>query len=84
MNHSILSPEDIINSYNKFGEKFLIIDLSTITENQAKNVKYCKIKIKKENKEAPFIIINNIYVYIITTGDCKLLQDVKMHCLAIL
>lgn len=49
MNPSILDPVDVFNAYKKHGENFLIIDLSTIKENKAKSVKYCQLKIKKEN-----------------------------------
>ena len=62
MNPSILYPEDVFNAYNKHGEKFLIIDLSTIKENQAKTVKYCQLKIKKENgvEVVPIIKLFNL------------------------
>ena len=49
MNQSILYPEDVIKSYSIYGDDFIIIDLTTIKENQAKTVKYCQLKIKKEN-----------------------------------
>lgn len=64
MNPSILYPEDIISAYNKHGENFLIIDLSTIKENQAKITKYCQIKIKKENgvEVVPIIKLFNLSV----------------------
>jgi hypothetical protein len=62
MNPSILYPEDVFNAYNKHGENFLIIDLSTIKENQAKTVKYCQLKIKKENgvEVVPIIKLFNL------------------------
>ncbi len=62
MNQSILYPEDVFNAYNKHGESFLIIDLSTIKENQAKTVKYCQLKIKKENgvEVVPIIKLFNL------------------------
>lgn len=43
----IISPEEIFNAYNKYGEGFLIIDLNSIKENSGKTVKYIDIKIKK-------------------------------------
>lgn len=62
MNPSILYPEDVFNAYNKHGENFLIVDLSTIKENQAKTVKYCQLKIKKENgvEVVPIIKLFNL------------------------
>jgi hypothetical protein len=62
MNPSILYPEDVFNAYNKHGENFLIVDLSTIKENQAKTVKYCQLKIKKENgvEVVPIIKLFNV------------------------
>jgi hypothetical protein len=62
MNQSILYPEDVFNAYKKHGESFLIIDLSTIKENQAKTVKYCQLKIKKENgvEVVPIIKLFNL------------------------
>ena len=62
MNQSILYPEDIFNAYKKHKEAFLIIDLSTIKENQAKTVKYCQLKIKKENgvEVVPIIKLFNL------------------------
>lgn len=64
MNQSILYPEDIIKSYNLYGDDFITIDLSTIKENQAKTVKYCQIKIKKENGQlvVPIIKLINLTV----------------------
>jgi hypothetical protein len=64
MNQSILYPEDIIKAYNKHGEDFITIDLSTIKENQAKTVKYCQMKIKKENGQevVPIIKLMNLTV----------------------
>lgn len=62
MNPSILYPEDVFSAFKKHGEKFLIIDLSTIKENQAKTVKYCQLKIKKENgvEVVPIIKLFNL------------------------
>jgi hypothetical protein len=62
MNASILYPEDVFNAYKKHGENFLIIDLSSIKENQAKTVKYCQLKIKKENgvEVVPIIKLFNL------------------------
>ena len=64
MNQSILYPEDIIKSYNIYGDDFIIIDFSTIKENQAKTVKYCQLKIKKENGQevVPIIKLINLTV----------------------
>jgi len=64
MNQSILYPEDIINAYNKHGEDFVIIDFGTLKENQAKTVKYCQLKIKKENglEVVPIIKLINLTV----------------------
>ena len=62
MNSSFLGAQDIFNAYNKHGEQFLIIDLSTIKENSMKTVKYCQLKIKKENgmEVVPIIKFFNI------------------------
>lgn len=60
MNQSILYPEDIIKSYSIYGEDFIIIDFSTIKENQAKTVKYCQLKVKKENGQEVVPIIKLI------------------------
>jgi hypothetical protein len=60
MNQSILYPEDIIKSYNIYGDDFIIIDFSTIKENQAKTVKYCQLKVKKENGQEVVPIIKLI------------------------
>ena len=64
MNQSILYPEDIIKAYKTHGEDFVIIDFSTIKENQAKTVKYCQLKIKKENGQqvVPIIKLINLTV----------------------
>jgi hypothetical protein len=64
MNQSILYPEDIINAYKTHGEDFINIDLSTIKENQAKTVKYCQLKIKKENGQevVPIIKLINLSI----------------------
>lgn len=64
MNQSILYPEDIIKSYNMYGDDFIIIDLSNIKENSAKTVKYCQLKIKKEdgNTVVPIIKLINLTV----------------------
>ncbi len=64
MNQSILYPEDVIKAYNKHGEDFIVIDLSTLKENQAKTVKYCQMKIKKENGQevVPIIKLMNLTV----------------------
>jgi hypothetical protein len=64
MNQSILYPEDVIKSYNIYGDDFIIIDLTTIKENQAKTVKYCQLKIKKENGQevVPIIKLINLTV----------------------
>ncbi len=64
MNQSILYPEDIIKSYNIYGDDFIIIDFTTIKENQAKTVKYCQLKIKKENGQevVPIIKLINLTV----------------------
>lgn len=64
MNQSILYPEDVIKSYSIYGDDFIIIDLTTIKENQAKTVKYCQLKIKKENGQevVPIIKLINLTV----------------------
>ncbi len=64
MNQSILYPEDIIKSHSIYGDDFIIIDFSTIKENQAKTVKYCQLKIKKENGQevVPIIKLINLTV----------------------
>jgi hypothetical protein len=64
MNQSILYPEDIIKAYNTHGDNFINIDFSTIKENQAKTVKYCQLKIKKENgmEVVPIIKLINLTV----------------------
>lgn len=64
MNQSILYPEDVIKAYNTHGDDFIIIDFSTIKENQAKTVKYCQLKIKKENGQqvVPIIKLINLTV----------------------
>lgn len=64
MNQSILYPEDVIKSYNIYGDDFIIIDFTTIKENQAKTVKYCQLKIKKENGQevVPIIKLINLTV----------------------
>lgn len=64
MNQSILYPEDIIKSYSIYGDDFIIIDFSTIKENQAKTVKYCQLKVKKENGQevVPIIKLINLTV----------------------
>jgi hypothetical protein len=64
MNQSILYPEDIIKAYNTHGDNFIIIDFTTIKENQAKTVKYCQLKIKKENGQevVPIIKLINLTV----------------------
>jgi hypothetical protein len=64
MNQSILYPEDIIKSYEKYGEDFITIDLTTIKENTAKTVKYCKLKILKENglEVVPIIKLVNLTI----------------------
>jgi len=64
MNQSILYPQDVIKAYNKHGDDFLNIDLSTFKENQAKTVKYCQLKIKKENGQLvnPIIKLINLTV----------------------
>jgi hypothetical protein len=60
MNQSILYPEDVINAYKTHGDNFINIDFSTIKENQAKTVKYCQLKIKKENGQEVIPIIKLI------------------------
>jgi hypothetical protein len=60
MNQSILYPEDIIKAYKTHGDNFINIDFSTIKENQAKTVKYCQLKIKKENGQEVIPIIKLI------------------------
>lgn len=64
MNQSILYPEDVIKSHSIYGDDFIIIDLTTIKENQAKTVKYCQLKIKKENGQevVPIIKLINLTV----------------------
>lgn len=64
MNQSILYPEDVIKSYSIYGDDFIIIDFTTIKENQAKTVKYCQLKIKKENGQevVPIIKLINLTV----------------------
>lgn len=64
MNQSILYPEDVIKAYNTHGDDFIIIDFSTIKENQAKTVKYCQLKIKKENGQqvVPIIKLINLTI----------------------
>lgn len=64
MNQSILYPEDVIKAYNTHGDNFIIIDFSTIKENQAKTVKYCQLKIKKDNGQevVPIIKLINLTV----------------------
>lgn len=73
MNQSILYPEDIIKSHAIYGDDFIIIDFSTIKENQAKTVKYCQLKIKKENGQevVPIIKLINLTV----AGKIKLPMD---------
>ena len=65
MNQSILYPEDVIKAYNIHGDNFIIIDFSTIKENQAKTVKYCQLKIKKDNGQevVPIIKLINLTTY---------------------
>ena len=46
---SIISPEEIFNSYNKYGEDFLVIDINNYKESTMKTVKYFDIKIKTED-----------------------------------
>lgn len=60
MNQSILYPEDVIKAYKTHGDNFIIVDFSTIKENQAKTVKYCQLKIKKENGQEVVPIIKMI------------------------
>ena len=45
-------------------QNFIIIDFTTIKENQAKTVKYCQLKIKKENGQevVPIIKLINLTV----------------------
>jgi len=64
MNQSILYPEDVIKAYKTHGDDFIIIDFTTIKENQAKTVKYCQLKIKKENGHSvvPIIKLINLTV----------------------
>jgi len=64
MNQSILYPEDIIKAHKIHGDNFIIIDFTTIKENQAKTVKYCQLKIKKENghEVVPIIKLINLTV----------------------
>jgi|LakMenEpi03Aug12_release.lakeMendotaPanAssembly.Ray.scaffolds.fasta_scaffold22627_2 hypothetical protein len=64
MNQSILYPEDVIKAYKTHGDNFIIIDFTTIKENQAKTVKYCQLKIKKENghEVVPIIKLINLTV----------------------
>jgi hypothetical protein len=64
MNQSILYPEDVIKAYKAHGDNFIIIDFTTIKENQAKTVKYCQLKIKKENgtEVVPIIKLINLTV----------------------
>lgn len=60
MNQSILYPEDVIKAYKTHGDDFIIIDFSTLKENQAKTVKYCQLKVKKENGQEVVPIIKMI------------------------
>lgn len=60
MNQSILYPEDVINAYNAHGEDFINIDFSTLKENKTNPVKYCQLKIKKENGQSVVPIIKLI------------------------
>jgi hypothetical protein len=64
MNQSILYPEDVIKAYKAHKDNFIIIDFTTIKENQAKTVKYCQLKIKKENgsEVVPIIKLINLTV----------------------
>ena len=64
MNQSILYPEDIIKAHKIHGDNFIIIDFTTIKENQAKTVKYCQLKIKKENghEVVPIIKLINLFI----------------------
>lgn len=52
-----VSPTDIINSYNKFQENMLVIDVVKFRESGNKKIKYFDIKLKKEDgKLAPLRI----------------------------
>lgn len=44
-----ITPEEIFNSYNKYGEDFLVIDIINYKESSMKTVKYFDIKIKNED-----------------------------------
>jgi hypothetical protein len=42
-----ITPEEIFNSYNKYGEDFLVIDIVNYKESSMKTVKYFDIKDRK-------------------------------------
>lgn len=56
MSQSIIYPKDVIEAYEKHGDKFLDIDIENVRENFAKTVKYTKIKMTKANG----VVINPI------------------------
>lgn len=73
MNQSILYPEDVIKAYNAHGDNFVIIDFTTIKENQAKTVKYAQLKIKKENGQEVVPIIK--FINLTVAGKFKIPEE---------
>ena len=77
MNQSILYPEDVIKAYKTHGDNFITLDFTTIKENQAKTVKYCQLKIKKENGQEVVPIIK--LINLIRKSEINILIDMQGH-----
>jgi hypothetical protein len=71
MSQSILTPEDVLASYNKYGKNFLVpaLDNESVKENILKTVKYGNIKLKKVDGSEVIPVIK--YVNLTTASKIK-------------